>query len=379
MTEEKPNFHVLVATPCYGGQMMRGYAQSILNLQRLCDSNGVKLDVLTIGNESLITRARNFYVSLILAKKEYTHLLFIDADISFNPLNVFRMLMANKDVVAGAYPKKGVSWEKIIGLVKEGGSDRDFVEPASYDYAINIITENDQGVQKVPIQNGFLKVSYAATGFMLVKREVLEKMAREFPNLKYVNDVGGYDTQGNKDYFYALFDCYIDPQSRRYLSEDYAFCKRWLGMNGEIWVDLSCNLTHSGTFDFRGSYLKSIERGIRGEDNKPYPSDLPVLKSQSANQSLDDKLKEMLGGGQSIEVSQQFQQKAEPTPAPKVEQKSASLDDKLKDLLTKGSQETKPEVKQEVKSESKELSIEDRLKALLTKDSGGKLNKVQVI
>jgi hypothetical protein len=87
----------------------------------------------------------------------------------------------------------------------------------------------------------------------------------------------------------------------------------------------------------------------------------------------------MLGGGQSIEVSQQFQPKAEPTPAPKVEQKSASLDDKLKDLLNKGSQETKPEVKQEAKPESKELSIEDRLKALLTKDSGGKLNKVQVI
>jgi len=50
MSEEKPNFHVLLATPCYGGQMMRGYAQSCLNLQRLCDANGIKLDILTIGN-----------------------------------------------------------------------------------------------------------------------------------------------------------------------------------------------------------------------------------------------------------------------------------------------------------------------------------------
>jgi hypothetical protein len=332
MSEEKPNFHVLLATPCYGGQMLRGYTQSILNLQRLCDSNGIKLDVLTIGNESLITRARNFYVSLILAKKEYTHLFFVDADISFNPLNVIRMLMAQKDVIAGCYPKKGISWDKVTSLIKEGVVEKEFIEPASYDYAVNIITENDHGVQKVPIQNGFMKVAYAATGFMMIKREVLEKMAREYSNLKYVNDVGGYDAHGNKDYFYALFDCIIDPISKRYLSEDYAFCKRWLGMGGEIWVDLSCNLTHSGTMDFRGAFLKSIERGIKGSEEK-----------QATEQS-----------------------------------KQPSLDDKLKALLTN---KTENKVSEKVSEEKpKEVSIEERLKALLSKDAKGtNINKMSVI
>jgi hypothetical protein len=142
MSEEKPNFHVLLATPCYGGQMMRGYAQSCLNLQRLCDANGIKLDILTIGNESLITRARNFYVSLMLAKKEYTHLLFVDADISFNPINVLRMLTSGKDVVAGSYPKKGINWEKISTIARENVVETEFIAAASYDYAVNIITEN---------------------------------------------------------------------------------------------------------------------------------------------------------------------------------------------------------------------------------------------
>ena len=100
--QQTPEYSLLVATPCYGGQMLRGYTQSILNLQRLCDQNGIKLEILTIGNESLITRARNFYVSLMLAKKEYTHMIFIDADISFNPLNVVRMLTSNKEVINNA-------------------------------------------------------------------------------------------------------------------------------------------------------------------------------------------------------------------------------------------------------------------------------------
>ena len=79
MSEQTPEYNLLVATPCYGGQMLRGYTQSILNLQRLCDQNGIKLEILTIGNESLITRARNFYVSLVLAKKEYTHMIFLES------------------------------------------------------------------------------------------------------------------------------------------------------------------------------------------------------------------------------------------------------------------------------------------------------------
>jgi len=341
MSEEKPKYNLLVATPCYGGQMYRGYAQSILNLQRVCDSNGIRVDVLTIGNESLITRARNFYVSLMLAKKEYTHMLFVDSDISFNPLNVIRMLSSNKDVVAGCYPKKGINWEKIGSLIKDNVIDKAFIEPASYDYAVNIITENDHGNQRIPIQNGFMKVAYAATGFMLIKREVLEKMAREFSNLKYVNDVGGYDSHGNKDYFYALFDCIIDPVSRRYLSEDYAFCKRWISLGGEIWVDLSCNLTHTGTYDFKGAFIKSIEKGIQGGAQTG-----PQGGSEENKQIVSEKPKEL------------------------------TLEDKLKLLLNQNSSSPN----NEKSKNNEELSMDERLKQLLSKDIGEKkLNKLNII
>lgn len=237
------------------------------------------------------------------------------------------MLTSEKDVVAGSYPKKGINWEKVAAIARENVVETEFIAAAAYDYAVNIVTENDAGSQKIPIQNGFMKVAYAATGFMMIKREVLERMARKFSNLKYVNDVGGYDVHGNKDYFYALFDCIIDPVSRRYLSEDYAFCKRWLEMDGEIWVDLSCNLSHAGTMDFAGSLLKSLEKGIKSDTK---PTQVPD------------------------EIS--------PT----------SIDNKLKAILNQTQQSTTQQT-------SVPQSVEDKLRALLMKDSGGKLNKVQVV
>ena len=48
--------------------------------------------------------------------KDYTHLLFIDAEIAFNPESVFRMLDLDEDVVTGVYPRKQINWTKAIYL-----------------------------------------------------------------------------------------------------------------------------------------------------------------------------------------------------------------------------------------------------------------------
>jgi hypothetical protein len=251
--------NILLATPCYGNMMTRNFFHSVLKLKDICKSVDINVDISTIGNESLITRARNYFVSLILANPTYTHLLFIDSDITFDPLSVVRMVQSEKMLVAGAYPKKHIDWNRASDLYKTEKISEN-VEPQLYDYAINIVT--DASTQTIPIVDGFLKVSYAATGFMLIKREVLEKMVSSFPELKYTNDVTGYFNGSNDNLFYAFFDCIIDDKSKRYLSEDYAFCQRWLQLGGEIWVDLLCDLSHCGSYNFRGSFLKTIEKHI---------------------------------------------------------------------------------------------------------------------
>ena len=59
--------------------------------------------------------------------------------------------------------------------------------------------------------------------------------------------------------YVAVFDCMIDPDSRRYLSEDYAFCRRWQQMGGKIYADCMTVLGHVGNIRFIGSLEERIK------------------------------------------------------------------------------------------------------------------------
>lgn len=249
----KKGVTILVATPCYGGQVFQGYMQSVLNLQRVCDKIGWNLIVKTHGNESLIPRGRNLYVAMTLGFTNITHLLYIDADITFQAESVVRMIQEDRDVTVAFYPKKGINFTKIRDIaVKNPDMDSTKLENIAHDYVLNIEGGN------IPIQRGFMKCKYAGTGFMMIKREVIEKMIEAYPETKYNNDIQGYDLPELRDNFYALFDCIIHPINKRYLSEDYLFCERWTNIGGEIWGDITAQLTHTGSYDFKGNFMESI-------------------------------------------------------------------------------------------------------------------------
>lgn len=251
--EFKKGVTILVATPCYGGQVFQGYMQSVLALQRLCDRIGWNLVVKTHGNESLIPRGRNLYVAMTLGIPQITHLLYIDADITFQPESVVRMIQEDKDITAGIYAKKGLNFAKVRDLaVKNPDMDPAKLQHIALDYVLNVDGGN------IPIQRGFIKCKYVGTGMMLIKRQVLEKMIEAYPETKYNNDIAGYNAPELVDNFYALFDCIIHPVSKRYLSEDYLFCERWSQIGGEIWADITAQLTHCGTYHFEGNFMEHI-------------------------------------------------------------------------------------------------------------------------
>lgn len=242
-TETTPS--LFIATPCYGCSMTTTFLLSLLELEAECKRRGMPIVVEFIGNESLVQRARNVLAAKFLASS-CTHLLFIDADIGFAPEAVFRLLGGQKDIACAVYPKKSFDWEAIRTKLGEGSQEP--VHMMGLDYNINL-----EG-QTAEVQDGFVRVLDAATGFMLIRREALERMAERYrEELLCVNDLPGNraDPKYVKEYV-ALFDCMIDPKTRRYLSEDYAFNRRAQAMGIETWADLASPLCHVGSYLFEG-------------------------------------------------------------------------------------------------------------------------------
>src|SRR6266702_3224406 len=128
--------HLVMATPCFGGQVSSVYASSIFALQRaLRAKSNVDFKVHLRDGDALITRARANLVTLFLDDPAATHLLFVDADIGFAPEQVFRLIESGADVVAGVYPIKRINWDKAKRALRSNQSN---APSAALDYVLEI-------------------------------------------------------------------------------------------------------------------------------------------------------------------------------------------------------------------------------------------------
>jgi hypothetical protein len=233
-----------VATPCYGGMVTQRYMQCTCGLLIATAAQGVQVQLELLGRESLITRGRNALVAKFLDDPSATHLIFIDADIGFEPAQVFRMLEFDRDVVAGMYPLKEITWDAgAIARARHG-------EPLEHAF-LRFVGVACEGRER-EVENGFVTGTYAGAGFLMIKRCVFEKMRASYPHLQYkaAHTTAEPSLSPNQ---YAFFDCIIDETSGEYLSEDYAFCQRWRALGGKIWLDTQSMLAHIGPHEFVGS------------------------------------------------------------------------------------------------------------------------------
>ncbi|MBB5753919.1 glycosyltransferase family 2 protein [Prosthecomicrobium pneumaticum] len=241
------SMRVMFATPCYISAVSMNYVVSVFNLTFHCQHFGLDC-ILHMHSESLITRARNRIVIPFLEDPSLTHLFWIDSDITFTPQSVFRLLLADRDVVAGVYPMKAFNWPA------EGapaGMTREQFETRYTEFPFNpfLDAKGDPVVGDDP--DGLIQVAEAPTGFMCIKRNVFLRMMQHYPNLNYVPD--GPPDNPRAPLHWLFFDCMVDPDSGRYLSEDYAFCRRWRDMGGRIFVDPHAQLEHLGQYTYRGN------------------------------------------------------------------------------------------------------------------------------
>jgi hypothetical protein len=147
-------------------------------------------------------------------------------------------------MAAGVYPIKRVNWDKARKILEAG---RPNARAAVLDYVLEI-----EDPERIAVVGGFTRVRYAGTGFLMIRRQALEKMCAHYASLQFFREHSIADPLAGSPHRFALFECLIDPTTGIYLSEDFSFCKRWTDLGGEIWADLESRLDHVGPTTFHG-------------------------------------------------------------------------------------------------------------------------------
>lgn len=253
--DDLKKYKLFVATPMYAGMANGLYMKSCLDLQNTMLSYGVETKFSFLFNESLITRARNYLVDEFL-RSGFTHLLFIDSDIHFNPQDVIAMLALNRDVVGGPYPKKAINWGNIKTAIQQNPNiEVTELEKLVGEYVFNVVKGTSQFTVTEP-----LEVLEIGTGFMMVKRGVFDVLKDSFPQIHYKPDHVGQANFDGSRYIHAYFDTVIDSEGSitgggtdRYLSEDYMFCQMWRKTGGQVWLCPWMQTQHIGTYAFSGN------------------------------------------------------------------------------------------------------------------------------
>ena len=209
---------VHISMPCYGGMLTESTFMSFIKWANTARQLGIDWTLETMVNESLISRARNTLTAKFLDMPEATHLFFVDADIGWEPWHLLVLLNRDKDVIGGLYPMKTMP--------------------------IKWVVNGFEGAEEGP--DGLQEVSKAGTGFLLMKKNVFEKLKSHPAVKQYKNDIGldpKYD-QHLKTYFDTAV------RQNRYYSEDWTFCENYRDIGGKIWVDKRVLLRHSGSYVF---------------------------------------------------------------------------------------------------------------------------------
>ena len=269
-TEQLRDYSLFIGTPMYGGQCSGLFTKSCTDLAMVCGAHGIPLKFYYLFNESLVQRARNYVVDEFL-RSECTHLMFIDSDIGFQARDVLALLGIQTsdpekyNIITGPYPKTTIAWEKVAAAAKQGFADENPFNLSQFtsDYVFNPVKGQTSMKMSDPIE-----VAEAGTGFMLIPRETLEKYAEAYPELLYTPDHVRTENFDGTRKITAFFDCVIDPDTNRYLSEDYYFCKQSRKIDMSIWMCPWMQLNHVGSYIFAGNMAALGQLGVSATADK---------------------------------------------------------------------------------------------------------------
>jgi len=232
---------ITIGTPMYGGMATHAYIGGLLSNFEILRQNDIKVDWNLMGNESLITRGRNYIADHFL-QSDSTHLMWIDADIGFERNAILKLINHDEDFVGAAYPKKMIDWERIRTTSILSTNPNNIRDHGS-SYVVNFL-DNEHNINKTN-DKGLVEMRHLGTGFMLVTKKVFKKMRSNCRQARASNF--GQFANWYTEYFKTDLD-----EDGILQSEDWVFCNQWRDVGGKIWLDPTIKLDHVGTYIYEG-------------------------------------------------------------------------------------------------------------------------------
>lgn len=206
---------VLVAAPSYDGKVNVWHAIALLETGKIGLAKDINVVAVYMSYDALVQRARNDIFKLAV-DNNVDDLVFIDCDVDWAPHDFFKLLEHDVDIVAAPIIKKSLAVHDYSVKARDG------------------LTIED---------NGLISVNGAATGFMRIRRDAIEK----------IWDASAEYSEAHKpEPIRMVFD--VKVVDGELWSEDIVFCQRWIDLGGKIYIDPTINCGHSGENRWVGNF-----------------------------------------------------------------------------------------------------------------------------
>lgn len=276
---DAPRISLAVYTPSLTGQFAYSYVGTVIALQRACIMNGIGFSWGTVVGSSILPTARNRCVDRFL-RSNATHMFFLDGDVGVSAEDILTLAALGVEFSAIPYSKRVVDWERAVDAVQgiKKANPRVLASLLATP-AFNVPFQQDD-IPEQYIKHGLVRASHAATGAMLLKRSVFEKIkaagkapeilegvsnAQEGKALFGDGTMGSGPLEPMNEYF-----SYAKDEKGLFIGEDYNFCQTWREMGNDVWLKLDAKSVHVGEMSFEFDFVAMSQMA---EDR--YPNGVP--------------------------------------------------------------------------------------------------------
>ena len=260
--------NLFIAIPAFGGKVHAEFTRSLLKLTIELSKRNIQHQVEFLTYESLISRGRNTLIAKFYSMWNFTHILFLDSDLIFNPIAIISMIARKKEIIACPYPKKMFNSTKMDQLFQSGYSADEIMNDQLAllsDINYNFLTQDapEDLDEREQNRGGCYEAKDLPTGCLLIKRSAITALMLYYKDRQYVNNISGGSDSSSDNYFFDLFGTGI--VNNIYLSEDYYFCYLARSIGLKCYLETGFTFGHIGSNIFYGNLEQQLEQFGRAD------------------------------------------------------------------------------------------------------------------